>query len=152
MYKKYTGIGSRKIPKEKQDQLSKIALILEKKGYQVYTGDAHGSDESFRVVKNKKVFTAKDCTVESMEIAKRIHPSWERCSSFARKLLGRNPLQLLGYDLKSPTSFVVAYTPQGTIKGGSSIVLNLAKENNIPVFNIGNEEELKKLIKFLKTL
>lgn len=152
MSKRYTGIGSRDIPYEYQERLKKIALLLEKKGYMVYTGDADGSDACFRVVNNKKVFTAKDCTKESMDLAKSVHPAWEKCSPFARKLLGRNPIQLLDRDLKSPSDFVIAYTKNAKVTGGSAIVLNLAKQYKIPIFNIASEEDIKRLSTFLKSL
>ena len=77
-----------------------------------------------------------------MEIASEIHPAWHRCSDFAKLLHARNVNQVLGHDLKTPSSFVVywAIPAGGSCKGGTRTAVELAKKHNIPTYNLYHKE------------
>lgn len=151
--KYYTGVGSRETPKEILELFTKIASYLEGRGLILRTGDAKGADKYFRdSVKNlKEVYTANHATEESIEMASNIHPAWDRCDDYAKKLHGRNCFQVLGKDLNTPSEFLICWTSNGQIKGGTATAINLAIQNNIPVFNFGKGMiEINRFRQFIK--
>ena len=84
-----------------------------------------------------------DCRVLSpadlkpcLAIAARLHPAWDRCSPAVRKLHARNAA-ILGAGLRRPVDAVVAWTPGGTITGGTGMGIRIAIEAGIPVLNLG---------------
>lgn len=151
MNKVYTGIGSRDIPDNKMQQLEFLAIILEKMGYCVRTGDAIGSDFCFRnKIKHCQVYTVNDADKFCREIAKRIHPNWNSMKKYSQDLHARNCKQVLGDKLIEPSMFLLCYTKNGEIKGGSRTAIILAQENNIPVFNIYFDKDIINFIEFIK--
>ena len=55
--KYYSGVGSREVPKEIGELMTKIAVKLEELGYSLRSGAAEGSDSAFSIkVKNKEIF------------------------------------------------------------------------------------------------
>ena len=44
------------------------------------------------------------------QIASSVHPAWDRCNEYARKLHTRNVAQVLGADLKHHVDFLVCWT------------------------------------------
>ena len=104
---------------------------------------------------NKEIFFADDATDASMELAASIHPAWDKCTTYARQLHGRNCMQVLGTNLKTPSTAVAVWTPGGKKVGGSATVLSLAEMHSIPVFNFGDsnrtaEDTIKICLEFLK--
>ena len=75
-----------------------------------------------------------------MRCAAYYHPAWDRCSAAAKKFHGRNCYQILGYDLHTPTKFVLCWTPGGKITGGTGQALRIAKDLNIRVFNMAHHD------------
>ena len=74
--------------------------------------------------------------LEGLLQAAQFHPAWDRCSQGVRKLHGRNMHIILGADLQTPVSFVVCWTVDGAIIGGTGVALRCAMQHNIPVFNL----------------
>lgn len=74
-----------------------------------------------------------------------VHPAWERCNKYVRKLQTRNMAQVLGADLKHHVDFLVCWTKSGKKIGGTSTAISIAEMNNIPVFNLYFESDLQKL-------
>lgn len=153
----YTGVGSRETPSEVLKKFTEIASLLESYGYILRSGHADGADISFEmgvsnVKKNAEIYLAKDATAESMEIASKIHPAWNNCSDYAKKLHARNVFQVLGKDLKTPSKFLLCWTKGGKPVGGTRTAIVLAEQNNIPVFNFFNyEKTLTAFIEFLES-
>lgn len=149
----YAGIGSRSMPPEQGIILTQFAWHLEQAGYCLRSGGAEGADQAFEKgvtdPKMKEILIPKDSNRAAEAIAARIHPAWGRCGSVGRKCHGRNVMQLFGRDLQTPAELVVAWTPNGAEIGGSRTVLVLARENNIPVFNLGRDGEDERLMRFL---
>lgn len=152
----YAGIGSRSIPSEECYKLTQIATHLEKLGYTLRSGGAEGADKAFeygvRLPINKIILRSKHSTKKSEEIASKIHPVWHMCDEYARQLHGRNVQIILGQQLNEPVEFVIAWTSDGTDRGGTRTGLVLAKQYEILCFNLANREQNFSFAAFLQTL
>ena len=80
---------------------------------------------------------------EAINIASQFHPAFDRLSQGAQKLQARNSYQVLGYELKDPSVFIVCWTKGGKGSGGTGQALRLAKEYSIPVFDFGKFDEIE---------
>lgn len=161
MTKFYTGVGSRKTPKDIRNLMTSLATKLALEGWFLRTGDATGADSAFSIgvplMEQKRLYTAKDCTPEAMKLASSFHPAWDRCSEFARKLHGRNSFQVLGDDLKTPSSFLVCWTPDGCVSqdtrsiktGGTATAIVIAEAWEIPIFNLAIVEHEERIRSWL---
>lgn len=150
----YTGIGSRQTPENICDIMTDIASRLSGQ-ITLRSGGADGADDAFErgcnmdceiyiPWKNFNGRTHDRCIIVGedqtcLQIASEIHPKWIACKRGARLLHARNVCQILGRDPNNPTKslFVLAYTENGELKGGTSTALKLAALNNIPIFNFG---------------
>lgn len=155
----YAGVGSRETPQDVLKTMWKIARYLADKGYTLRSGGAKGADTAFEngcdsVRGSKEIFYANNNKGTSMlaeviplaeQIASSVHPAWDRCNEYARKLHTRNVAQVLGADLKHPVDFLVCWTKSGKKIGGTSTAISIAEMNNIPVFNLYFESDLQKL-------
>lgn len=79
---------------------------------------------------------------EEISVSASFHPAWDKCSPSARKLHQRNLRQLLGCqavcgDQVQMSKFVVCWTPNGDLRGGTSQALRIAIACEIPIFNFG---------------
>ena len=62
----------------------------------------------------------------------------------------RDSLQVRGYHPEDKlSSFVVCWTPNGELSGGTAQAMRVAMKLNIPIFNLGNREDLEKILKYL---
>jgi hypothetical protein len=168
----YAGIGSRKTPDNILEKMNKIAKWLAKREFILRSGGADGADYAFECGASSidpklvhlmlpwKKFNANirnhgvECFVcgddkDMADIAKTIHPAWHMCSHGAKALHTRNVAQILGPKIDSPVDFVIAWTDQGMKKGGTRTAILLAEKNNIPVFNLFNEESSDNLKSYL---
>jgi len=149
----YAGIGSRKTPPDILNIMELIGIELARKGFVLRSGGAAGADSAFErgcdSVRGKKEiflpwakFNNHEGIVgpspEAFKIAAKFHPAWNRCSRYARILHARNSHQVLGYDLKTPSKFIICWH-QGT--GGTMQAVRIANHYKIPVFNL-NEMKL----------
>lgn len=160
---KYAGIGSRQTPinilqqmKEYAKRLASIAILQ--------TGGALGADSAFeegakevngevtlflpwRGYNNKQGLVIKASKQKEMEdFASKYHPAWDRCSPGARKLHARNMLII------NEANFVICWTPDGKDTGGTGQALRFAMEEGIPIYNLFNKEDKKKLETYLQSL
>jgi len=158
---KYAGIGARKTPEELLPNLSTAAASLAKAGVGLRTGGSWGADQAFydgwkRVEQDELVeifvpysgFRGFVCTnanrvfgppsKEAKAIAREFHPNWANVGDTGRMYLARNVYQILGFDLESPSDFVLCWTPDGKEIGGTSQGIRIAHSHSIPVINLGN--------------
>lgn len=161
MTKYYTGIGSRETPKDILGEFTKIATSLADQGYILRSGGADGADSAFElgcdlgqgkkdIFLPWKGFNGNRSIInyvsdEAIEMAKTLHPAWSKLSNGAQKLMGRNCYQVLGYSLNKPSEFVIGYTKvdeNGKRWGGTSLAMNLADREGIPVFNFFLDEDV----------
>ena len=70
------------------------------------------------------------------EIAAKFHPNWHNLKPTVRQLHSRNVGQVLGQDLKIPSSFVLCWTKNGSGSGGTGQAVRIAHHYNVPVVNI----------------
>jgi hypothetical protein len=145
----YTGVGSRETTKEALNILTQVADFLSSR-YRLRTGGAGGADSAFLDGSNGNAdvyipwlgfyYGAGNIKVtgsdeKALEIARKMHPAWERCSPGVKKLHTRNVHQLLGENLDKPSDFLICWTPGAKTVGGSGIAIRLAQEYNVPVIN-----------------
>lgn len=139
----YAGIGSRTTPNETLEFMTRLARILNSRGYTLRSGGAGGADTAFANGASKKeIFRPKHATAEAIKIAMEIHPAPQHCNNYVRKLHGRNVQILLGEKLNKPVGFVVCWTPGGKTIGGTGLGISLAKRENIKVYNLFKSNDL----------
>lgn len=157
--KHYTGVGSRETPQGILSIMRKVATILKTQGYTLRSGGAVGADSAFEqgAGNDKEIFYASDANAAAMEIAASLHPNWNACNTYAKQLHARNAFQVLGRDLKSPSSFLICWTQDGcqTHKhrtrstGGTGTAISIADKYGVPIFNIKNQLVEERLIRFI---
>lgn len=161
----YAGIGSRKTPDTVLDTMRRIGHNLAKLGLILRSGHADGADLAFEhgcvaVRGIKQIFLPWEnfncCNIkrvgyafsrdegyiwpptrEAMQMAAQYHPAWHNCSDGAKKMHARNCHQVLGYDLKSPSAFVICWC-NGS--GGTTQAIRIADAHNVPVFNLYSDD------------
>ena len=165
MYLPYAGIGSRNTPAEVMIVMQRIANVLEGAGFTLRSGGADGADDAFEkgVHRNKEIFIPwngfnrrhvtqpgiycgwPSATIyeNAMTMAAQYHPNWGACSQGARQMHTRNMAQILGHDLKSPSKFVVCWTPNASGSGGTGQALRVAKALGIPIYDLGAQMDEK---------
>ena len=164
----FAGIGSRETPKYVQLYMIKTAEYLG--DFTLRSGHADGADKAFEkgcdnvggkkeIYLPWKKFNGSDSELynisdEAFAIAEKYHPAWDKLSDGAKKLMARDCMQVLGEDLNTPADFILCWTKNGKITGGTGQALRIAIDYKIPIFNFGNyikEDELKKaLTKFFR--
>lgn len=162
--KYYTGIGSRETPLVICDLMTKVGIVLAKKGYILRSGKAQGADAAFQV--GAQQVKGSQCEIyipwrgfkgdvrlvdnwdilpkgmqeggDAFEIMKTIHPYWSKCTASVVKLHCRNVYQVLGNDLQTPSKFVLywAKVVRGEVSGGTATAVNLANLYDIPTINM----------------
>jgi len=158
--KYYTGVGSRKTPMVILQIMRDLAVKLDKAGYVLRSGGADGADSAFASgTGHAAIFRPSHVKPNSpaFDIAKAFHPAWERCSDYVRKLHARNCFQVLGYDLVTPSDFLVCWTQDGACThqersirtGGTGTAISIAHANNIPVFNLARPNHFERIVDFI---
>ena len=164
----YAGIGSRETTQEILEHFEYIAGVLANKGFILRSGGAKGADSAFekgcdRVKGMKEIFlpwrgfensTSQlfNISDEAIKIAATYHPYWYNLSQGAQKLQARNSYQVLGYNLNTPSNFIICYTKGGKGSGGTGQAIRIAKANNIPVFDFGGKGVGERLQEFIDKL
>lgn len=166
----YCGIGSRSCPNEFLDYFTLAGSFLAIEGLTLRSGGANGCDKAFEdgcnaVGGKKEIYlpwngfngSKSNLVVKdqrAFDIAKKYHPYWYNLKDGAKKLQARNSHQVLGWDLKSPTNFILCWTKNGEMVGGTSQALRIAEDYNIPIFNFGKykivEDSYKPFKEFLE--
>lgn len=154
---KYAGIGSRKTPSNILSIMTNVAKQLDENNCILRSGAAEGADTAFEkgVHSNRKEIYLPWLNFRNhpsklvgndkcMQLMQDIHPAWHKCSQAAKKLHARNVKQILGNALNDPVDFVLCWTEDGTLNGGTATAIRIANSLDIPVFNFGkyNEEIL----------
>lgn len=168
----YAGVGSRDTPPLILRLMSLVSSKLEEEGWILRSGGARGADSAFeRGVRNKEnmqIFlpgssfqgrvgnsrsyidaTALESYQAALKTVYKFHPTPHKLTDFPRKLMARNAMQVLGPDLETPSSYVIAWTPSGEVCGGTGQALRMATSYGIPIINLGCEEGLQSAEHFL---
>ena len=159
----YAGIGSRETPPPILSLMTEVAQKMEKDGWTLRSGGAAGADSAFEHgvenPQNKEVYlpssyfndrsSSKEGFIDATQLASYpealktvnlFHPAPGKLSDFARKLMARNAMQVLGSSLEDPSTLIIAWTKDGKMIGGTSQALRIARYHSIPVLNLGNPE------------
>lgn len=170
----YAGIGSRDTPPHTLKLMEHMASHLGEKGWVLRSGAAQGADTAFETgaiavgaeteiytpwpgFNNSKSDLNPDIYPfldEEIKFAARFHPNWNACSPAAKRLHTRNVRQIIGMeklhgDVVQPVKFVVCWTKNGQMIGGTSQALRIADELGIKIFNLGstkNNDELESIV------
>ncbi|QIW87669.1 hypothetical protein Ab1vBOLIVR5_gp21 [Agrobacterium phage OLIVR5] len=153
---KFSGIGSRETPVDIRHKASLKGKELSDEGFFLRSGGARGFDkavEKFVPPTRKRIYRPEEVEENPhwMNFAKLIHPAWHKCDEFARALHARNSPIILGDDLSDPVDFILCWTENGEMKGGTAQGLRIAKKFNIPIFNMAIpfwEDDLKAFLMF----
>jgi len=154
----YAGIGSRQTPEEVLELFNNIAVYLAIQGFILRSGGANGADSAFEMGCDNKQgekeiyipwknfnnspseFVVNNPDAEAL--ARKYHPYFDRLKPGAKKLMARNSCQVLGSNLDTPSDFVICWTPEGKGEGGTGQAIRIAKDYNIPVFDVGGYENI----------
>jgi hypothetical protein len=161
----YTGIGARKTPYDILTEMTVLGSILADANFTLRSGGAVGADSAFEAGCQKvngmadifipwKGFqhhssTLYPPTTAALDIAAVLHPAWHKCSSWARMLHARNVHQVMGYNIDTPSRFVICWTPGGELTGGTALAIRVAMKFNIPVFNLQDRDDKASLAQLL---
>lgn len=157
--KTYTGIGSRSAPLDVLELCTYIATMLDRDGWYLRSGGAPGCDQAFEAGSNNAaiylpwpkfrtgVFTTMSVWYVPSPSNEARMLAGERISGYhhmkrgTQALLARNMHQVLGFSLNHPTDFVICWTPDAEIVGGTAHAIRLAKDKGIPVYNLASESD-----------
>lgn len=137
----YAGIGSRATPDNILGKMRNAGSWHASLGYILRSGGAIGADTAFEqgarsVTGQVEIYLASDCTAEAEELSSKFHNNWDACSSYARRLHGRNAMIILGKNLDDPVDFVMCWTKGGYTVGGTGQAIRIANHYGIPVINL----------------
>ena len=150
----YAGVGSRETPPDILEMMANFAYHMAGKQIILRSGHADGADKAFEMgcdlnYGRKEIYLPwpgfNDSTSEfvgptneAFTMASEHVPHWKNMRNHAaRKLHARNMHQVLGYGLNSPVLFVMCWTQEGKLKGGTATAIRVAHARGIPVFNLG---------------
>jgi hypothetical protein len=165
MYKAYTGIGSRKTPDNICQLMTQLGTKLEGLGYTLRSGHADKADKAFEAGVSrswlKEIYLPwpsfngsksllNDPSLEAFEMAESFHPNWSACSRGAKALHARNCHQVLGDKLNEASEFVCCWTEDGKASGGTGQAMRIAEYYGIPVFNMHDPENIRRITEFVK--
>lgn len=141
----FSGIVSRQTPPEFLEKITKACYRLGLLGYTLRSGGAVGADsrayEGCLKAKGKaEIFKADSANEASLRLAEKFHPNWKACSDYAKKLHARNGFIVMGQELNDPVDFVLCWTHNGELQGGTAQGLRIAEAYKIPVFNLAITE------------
>lgn len=162
--KYYAGIGSRHTPQLIGSLMEEIAIHLNGLDYTLRSGGADGADTYFEIAANrteiflpwkgfnkrppfnlydpngtKKYFDSP--TDEALDFAEEQIDGYRNRKQGGQKLLARNMHQVLGEGLRTPVEFVVCWTRDAKVTGGTAHAIRLARKRGIAVFNLAREKD-----------
>ena len=153
----YTGTGSRKTPPEVLEQMSRIAIELESKGYTLRSGGSEGADNAFaECVRNREIYvpwkgftkyadeTVAPFSTKSRKSVVKFHPYPRSLSTSASKVVERSYFEVLGKN-DTPSDFLVCWTKDGSDSGSAGQTIRIARKYGVPIYNLRIEGDLDKL-------
>lgn len=154
--KYYAGIGSRSTPNDIKLKMEDLAEILSNRNYILRTGGAPGADLAFAAGATRlnypgtyQVIRPEQVSVTAIHMANELEGEhWPLTYEFSH-YLGRNVQIVLGLDLNEPAEFVICWTPNGALKGGTRIGIKTALKHSIPVYNLARVDDTTRLYQHL---
>lgn len=164
----YAGIGSRETPPPVLKQMKELSAALAAAGWLLRTGNADGADKAFLEGSGGKaelwlpwegynnpdgLLPAYEPRPEHFLEAQRVHPKWDYLTPASKALHARNVGIIRGGPHGPEVRFVVCWTPDAKVTGGTGLGIRLALARGIPVFNLARRGALKALkARFLEHL
>lgn len=174
----YAGIGSRETPPEVIEWMETLGEQLALAGWTLRSGFADGADNAFArgaergngamelyvpwpgfndaPTDHPAIICSQDLPLEIQnhmhDIAEAFHPNWTACSPAAKKLHARNVPQIIGRDLSTAVACVICWTPGGKHGGGTGQAIRIAKNLQIPIFDLFNERDRELLVTFVNNI
>lgn len=167
--KAYAGVGSRDTPIEILGVMETAAKALRVLGWTLHSGHAPGADQAFargagdaaviflpwpmferKVPKHGRIHD--NPRPKAYDMAKEIHPRWEDVKPGAKALHARNMHQVLGWDLQTPVTFVLCWTPRALVIGGTATAIRTANAWGVEVRNLANPEVLWRVERMIETV
>ena len=170
----YSGVGSRDTPEHILNIMHHIGAYLATQGWILRSGAASGTDASFEegalhvegeteIYLPWKGFNHHKSELhpgnypfsdKEKQFSAKFHPAWNKCSPSARLMHQRNLRQIIGMEpihgeMVQASKFVVCWTLEGQLKGGTAQALRIATAMNIPIINLGTAttaQELEALV------
>ena len=158
----YAGVGSRYTPKEILTQIADLSFDLGERGCILRSGGAKGADTAFQFGADEsasepcEIFRWKDglrqprAKAMAQEVINNLNsengekvPPLSKMQERIAGLLARNMMIVMGEDVDDPVSFLVCWTPEGNMIGGTRYAIKLAEMLSIPVFNYGNMNDIE---------
>lgn len=159
----YAGVGSRTTPAHVLDVMKQLGFALARAGGVLRSGAAEGADSAFeqgardaggvcRIYLPWRGFNHRpndaitylvpsDQDFErAFQIARSVHPAWDRLTRPQRLLHARNVFQVLGLSCDRPCDAVICFTPGGRQVGGTATALKIADRWSVPVHNLGSPD------------
>lgn len=164
------GIGSRETPAPYLRVIRTFAADISGRGYGLRSGGARGADQAWEEgaatgpspVQSFRVSVrpgepgiplnaiAPAVVAQAAELASRHHRGWARLQDYARALMTRNCLQVLGPDLQDPVAHVLCWAADSVLEhgrvvdvaGGTGLAVRLAHSRGIPVLNLALPDHL----------
>jgi hypothetical protein len=131
----YAGIGNRKLPPGAGPAITELARRLSTT-HILRTGGAEGADQCFMAgSRTPVVYRAHTATPEAIDLAMAHHPAPHACNDYARRLLGRNAMIVLGSDLDAPVRFVLCWCADEE-RGGTALAIRIARAHGVAVYNM----------------
>lgn len=163
MAKIYAGVGSRNTPMPIQRMMRAIASKLYDEGWTLRTGGARGADDAFMggAQWNRRDIIRADDMLDLIDLNRdvymkawkdfqEVHPNPAACKKQdIQHLQMRNGLILLGWEYDEPCKFVICWTPNAQVIGGTGQTIRLANKYGIPVFNLANPEHYNRILHWL---
>lgn len=102
----------------------------------------------------------KEQLEKAVEIISVIHPAWKKLTQGAKKLHTRNVFQVCGLEVDDLVDFVLCWTPDGAEHhsrvtkdtGGTGTAIKIASLNEVPVYNLFNDDAIERLQAHLKSI
>ncbi len=161
----FAGIGSRSTPPIIETQIKEISKRFNKLGYTLRSGGADGSDVMWeRFMHKREIYLpwkgfnsnlsplyldniSENALCKAYHLAEEFHPYWNNLKQGAEKLMARNSMQIFGKDMNKKCDIVVCYTSDGKASGGTGQAMRIAKNYNIPIFNLFHNGIYEMIIK-----
>ena len=146
----YAGIGSHQTPPQVLALMTRYARHLADKPedeavWWLSSGGARGADTAFQLGVQSStrpgrlnIWRPEHVRPIHLDHAAQFHPAWDRCPDYAKRLHARNSIIILGPELDQPVSFIMCWTPNAAISGGTGQALRIARAHSIPVYNLAN--------------
>lgn len=135
--------------------MTAYAKVLHELGYLMRSGGAIGADQAFeRGAGNRTTIylPSNDHPMWTEVFTMHFHPNPGKLTASGWQLMCRNAMQILGKDGNTPVQFVICWTADGKASGGTGQAIRIAKEFDIPVYNLYNKSDVDELTSLLYQL